>query len=162
MLSDPTFWVLLAFIAFFALIIGLGVHKKLLGGLDARADRIRSQLDEAEKLREEARAALAEAERKHRDAVNEAETILERARKDAENLKADAQKKLEETLTRREASAKAKIEQAEARALGEVRAAAAEVAIAAAGKLIAENLDKKSASALIDQTIADIPKQLAH
>ena len=162
MLGDENFWVLIAFIAFFALIAYLGIHKKILGGLDARADRIRAQLEEAEHLREEARAALAEAERKQRDAQSEAEAMIERARKDAETLKADAERKLQETLARREASAHAKIEQAEARALSDVRAAAAQIAVAAAEKLIADNLTGKADAGLVDATIADIPKRLAH
>ncbi|MEM6490512.1 MAG: F0F1 ATP synthase subunit B [Pseudomonadota bacterium] len=159
---DENLWVALAFVLFFALLAYLGIHKKLLGALDDRSDKIRAQLEDARKLREDAQAALAAAERKHRDAVTEAEGIVADARRQAEAIKAAAAKSLEETLARREQSAAAKIAQAESRALSDVRAAAAEAAVAAAAALIADKLDDKSGSRLIDDSIAELPKSLAH
>lgn len=159
---DENLWVALALVLFFVLLIYLGIHKKLFAALDARGERIRRQLEDARTLREEAQAALAAAERKHRDAVTEAEGIVAAARREAEALKAAAAKSLEETLGRREKAAEAKIAQAESRALSDVRAAAAEAATQAATALIAEKLDAKNAGALVDAAIAELPKRLAH
>jgi len=159
---DENLWVALALVLFFALLIYLGIHKKLFAALDARGDKIRQQLEDARLLREEAQAALAAAERKHRDAVSEAESIVAGARREADALKANAAKTLEETLARREKAAQAKIAQAESRALSDVRAAAAQAATQAAAALIAEKLDEKNAAALVDDAIADLPKRLAH
>ena len=156
---DENLWVALALVLFFVLLIYLGIHKKLFAALDARGERIRRQLEDARTLREEAQAA---AERKHRDAVTEAEGIVAAARREAEALKAAAAKSLEETLGRREKAAEAKIAQAESRALSDVRAAAAEAATQAATALIAEKLDAKNAGALVDAAIAELPKRLAH
>src|SRR3546814_14248082 len=91
----------------------------LLDGLDARAERIRAELDEAQRLREEAQKALAEYKRKQRDAAKEAEDLLANAKHEAELLRRQAAEDLKETLARREKAAIEKIAQAETQALQE-------------------------------------------
>ena len=156
---DPEFWVLVAFIIAVAL-----VWKKakvaIAGALDERAAKIRAELDEAQRLREEAQSTLALYQRKQRDALKEAEEIVSHARAEAERLAAQAQRDLEAALKRREALAGEKIAQAEQKALAEVRGTAVDVAIAAARKLIAEELAPDKRNALIDDAIAVLPQRL--
>ena len=105
--------------------------------LDDRAARIKAELDEAKKLKEEAAALLADYQRKRGEAEHEAADIIAGAKAEAERLAADAKAKLEEFVARRTKLAETKIAQAEAQAAADVRAAAAEAAVAAAEKILA-------------------------
>src|SRR3546814_13824331 len=77
-------------------------RQPVLDGLDARAERIRAELDEAQRLREEAQKALAEYKRQQRDAAKEAEDLLANAKHEAEVLRRQAAQDLKETLAPRE------------------------------------------------------------
>lgn len=159
LLEAPEFWVFVAFVIFVAL-----VWRKALGfiggALDARALRIKKQLEEAQALREEAQHLLAEYQRKQRDAVKEAEEILARAREEAERLRQESQAALEAAVRRRERMAMDKIAQAEAQALAEVRNRAVDLAVLATRRLLAEGLDGQRRAALLDAAIAEIERKL--
>ena len=136
MLHDAEFWVLLGFLAFLGLILSVGAHKKLAKSLDDRAARIKAELDEARKLREEAAQLLADYQRKRQEAEGEAQGIIAGAKAEAERMAAEAKAKVEEFVERRTKMAETKIAQAEAQAAAEVRGAAADAAVAAAGKIL--------------------------
>jgi len=159
MLHSPELWVAVAFVIFVAL-AWKPVGRALTGALDARAARIEKDLEEAARLREEAQALLAGFERKHRDALKEAEEIVARARAEADRMAADARAELERTIKRREELAVQWIAQAEAKALAEVRAAAVDLAVAATAKLLTNKLDGPRADALVDRAIAELPARL--
>src|SRR5262249_2631546 len=129
-------WVAVAFVLFLCLLVYVGAHRRVIGGIDARQTRIKAELDEAVKLREEAKALLAEYERKGREAESEAAAIIASAKGEAERLAAEAKAKMEDFVLRRTKMAEAKIAQAEAQALADVRAAAADTAVAAAEKIL--------------------------
>lgn len=152
-------WLLLAFVVVIAIAFK-PAKRAILAALDNRAERIRTELEEAQRLREEAQAALANFQRRQRDAMGEAEQILAHARQEAERLRVKMQAEIEETLKRREAQAVDRIGQAEAAAAAEVRAVASDVAVAAARQVIAANLDKDRAKTLVDQAINDLPAKL--
>lgn len=159
MLNDPTFWVAVAFFVFAGLMLWKA-RRPLLDALDARAERIRAELDEAQRLREEAQKTLAEYKRKQRDAAKEAEDLLANARHEAELLRRQAAEDLKETLARREKAALEKIAQAEAQALQEVRAQAVDIAIAATARLLSESVDPQRDHAMVDQAIKDLGRKL--
>ena len=156
---DATFWATAALIVFIALITYLKVPGMITKSLDDRADKIRSDLDEARKLREEAQALLAEYQRKRRDAESEAETIVEAAKREADTLASDAKKKLDEYVERRTKMAEQKIAQAEAQAMQDVKAIAAERAIAASEQVLMSKLSDGGAS-LIKSSIAEVKSKL--
>ena len=158
-LHEGEFWVLVAAIIFVAL-VGKKVGGALTGGLDARAARIRGELDEARRLREEAEALVAEYRAKQKEAMADAEAIVAHARQEAERIAAQSARDLEAALARRQRMAEERIAQAEAKALDEVRAAAIDVAIAAAREVIAAEIDAKRGSALIDEAIVALPQRL--
>ncbi len=158
-LEDPEILVTIAFVIFVVLIARTS-YKAITGQLDARADKIKAELDEAVRLREEAQTLLAGYQRKQRDAAKEAAAILTQARAEAEQMTGQTEADLKATLERRTRLAEAKIAQAEAEALQSVREAAVEVATAATRRLIAESLDPQSAEALVDQAIEDLGKKL--
>jgi len=159
MFQDPTFWVALAFITLMVL-VAKPVGRMLATALDDRAETIKAQLDEAEKLREEAQELLASYKRKQQEAEEEAAKILQRAKDEAARLEAKSKDDLANALKRREAAASARIAQAEATAIAEVQALATSVAVSAAEKLMADNISAQKANAMIDAAISELPKQL--
>lgn len=132
----------------------------VLSALDGRADRIRNELEEAQRLREEAQAALASIQRRQREAMQEAEEIIAHARVEATRLRKEAIDDLEAAMERRERLAEQRIAQAEAAAVAEVRNTAIDVAIATAGNLMASGIDAGKHGALIDRSISDLADRL--
>ena len=106
------------------------------------------------------RALLAEYQRKARDAAAEAEEIVDQARREAEALGAEAKKRMEDYVVSRTKLAEQKIAQAEAHAVQEVRALSADVAIAAAEKILAAKLKGEAAESLVKKSIADVRGKL--
>jgi F-type H+-transporting ATPase subunit b len=153
-------WVAVAFVLFLALLVYVGAHRTVITSIDARQTRIKSELDEAVRLREEAKAVLAEYERKGREAESEAAAIIASAKGEAERLAAEAKAKMEDFVARRTQMAETKIAQAEAQALADVRAAAADTAVAAAEKILAVAAKGKVAEDLLARGIDDIKKTL--
>src|SRR5579863_3811584 len=116
-MPTPEAWVAICFVCFLGLLGYLGVHKKLTGALDQRQGRIKSELDEAVRLRKEAQDLLAEFERKGLAAESEAEAIIASAKTEAERIATEAKQRMEDFVARRTKMAEAKITQAEAQAL---------------------------------------------
>ena len=158
-LHEAEFWVLVAAIIFVVLVFR-PVGRALTGGLDARAARIRAELDEARRLRDEAEALVAQYRAQQQAAAAEAEAIVAHAKEEAERVAAQGQRDLEQALQRRQRMAEERIAQAEAKALDEVRAAAIDVAIAAARDVISSEIDERRGSALLDQAIVALPQRL--
>src|SRR3954447_21461939 len=96
MIKEPEFWVAVSFVLFIAVIIYVGAHKKLIEALDHRSARIKAELDEARRLRDEAGQLLAEYQRKQGQAEQEAEAIVADARAEAGRVAAEARVKMEE------------------------------------------------------------------
>lgn len=157
---DATFWVGVAFIVFVGLMIYFKVHTMIAGGLDTRSQKIREELEEAQRLREEAQALLASYERKQRDAAKEASEMVAHAQTEAKRETEIARQKLEELIVRREQMAVEKIAVAEAQAEQEVREAAIDAAVDAARRVIAAQATGERASALIDESIGELRRHL--
>jgi len=158
--SDPVFWVMIAFFAFMALLLYYKVPGTVGKVLDARADAIRHELDEARRLRDEAQSLLSDYQRKSRQAEEEAKSILEQARRESEALANETRKSLAESVERRTRLAEDKIARAEAQAVAEVRASAVDSAIAAAEKILKSRATGQTASKLVEQGIRDLEGKL--
>ena len=158
-MPTPEAWVAICFVCFLGLLIYLGAHTRVTGALDQRQARIKSELDEASRLRQEAQDLLAEFERKGHAAESEAEAIIASAKAEAERLAAEAKQRMEEFVGRRTKMAEAKIAQAEAQALADVRAAAADTAVAAAERILSAAAKGKVAEDLLARGIEDIKKR---
>jgi F-type H+-transporting ATPase subunit b len=152
-------WLLIALLIFFA-IAWKPAKQTILGMLDRRADKIRADLEEAQRLREESQAELANVQRRHRDALSESENIIAHARVEAERIRERSLADLDRALKRRETQAMDRIAQAEASALAEVRYAAVDTAIAAAEQVLRDGLSDGTRRQLIDRAIEDLPKRL--
>ncbi|WP_420403614.1 F0F1 ATP synthase subunit B [Nisaea sp.] len=159
MLQDPTFWVAIAFVIFVVLAIK-PVVSKVGGMLDEKSAAIATQLKEAESLREDAQAALANYQRLQRDALKEAEEIVAHAKEEAARIRKDAKEHLAESLKRREEQAAEKIARAEAQALQDVRNQAVELAMAATGKLLADKVTPEVNAEILKGAVDELPSRL--
>lgn len=154
------FWVAISFVAFLLILLYYRVPRLIAKALDERAEAIRKELDEARRLREEAQKLLADYQKKHRNAGHEAEAIVEQARHEAEAFAHETRQGLKDTLERRTRQAEDKIARAEAQAVDEVRAAAVDMAMAAAEKILREKAAGAAGAGLIDQSIRDLKGRL--
>lgn len=158
--GDSNLVVTLSTVLFIALLFKLGVHKKIAGLLDARAEKIREELDEARRLREEAQTLLASYERKQKEVEGQAESIVASAKAEAERAAVAAKDDLERSIARRMKTAEDQIASAEASAMKEVRDRAVTVAIAAATDVIAAKMTAKTGNKLVDDAIAEVGAKL--
>ena len=158
--QDSRFFVLVSLVLFFALLIWKGVQKAIASGLDDRAEQIRTDLDEARRLREEAQTLLASYHRKQAEAEKLAQDIVAQACHDAEVMASDARAALAQKLERRTQMAEEKIANAEAQAMIDVRARAAEVATHAAETLLRSQLKPADHKRLIADGIKQMGRAL--
>ena len=159
-INTAEFWVAVSFFLFVAGLIYLGLHKKVATALDARAERIATELAEAQRLREEAEQVLAEYQRKEREAANEADAIIKQAGQEAESLAKETRRTIKEQFERRIKLAEDKIGRAETEAIREVRSAAVNAALSAARTLIAEKLTADQAEKLVKDGIDTVKSKL--
>ena len=152
---DEAMWVALGFVLFFAL-VWKKVGAALAETLDTRSAKIKSELDEARKLHEEAKSELDSLKGLKRDAEKEAKTIVANAKAAANRIRETAAQKAVETVARREAQAAAKIQASEVALVNELRAKAASLAADAARELIAEKMDEDASLKLIETSVKQI------
>jgi F-type H+-transporting ATPase subunit b len=157
---DASFFALVGLILFFVLLVYVGVHTKIGKALDARANSIAKDLEDAKRLREEAAALLADYQKRSREAEAEAQTIVDKARREAAALAEAAKAEMEDYVVRRTKMAEDKIVQAEHQALQEVKALSADVSIAAAEKILAAKLAGTAGADLVTASIADVRNRL--
>jgi F-type H+-transporting ATPase subunit b len=157
--SDSRTWVAIAFVLFFVL-LGRTIWKALTAMLDQRADAIRAELAEAQRLRQEAEAMLADANARRELALAEAQALLSGAKGEAARLAAAAEAEAKSAAERRERMAMDRIAAAEKAAVDEVRFAAAAIAGTAAELVIAQELTPEADGALIDHAIGGLPNAL--
>lgn len=160
LLADPETWVAIAFIILLGLFGYLGVHRMMLSALDHRAERIRSELSEAKRLKEEASKVLAEYKTRRASAEREAEEIVTSAKAEAERIAAEAKAKMEDFVARRTKAAESKIALAEAQALADVRAAAADAAVQAAATVLSQSVKGTLADDLVAKGITEVRQKL--
>ena len=160
MFSEPEFWVAVAFVILMAVFAYFGIHRTVLTALDHRAARIKAELDDARRLKEEAAKLLADYKARQAKAEAEAQEIIASAKADAERIAAEAKAKLEDFVVRRTKSAEGKIALAEAQALADVRAAAAEAAVTAASIILSQSVKGPVAEDLLAKGIAEVRAKL--
>lgn len=159
-LGNSDFVVLIAFIVFIGILVYFKVPRLVMGMLDKRADEIRSELDEARQLREEAQTLLASYERKQKEVQEQSERIVAHAKEEAQLAAQQAKADLERSIERRLQAADEQIASAEANAVKEVRDRAVAVAVAAAREVIASKMTATRANKLIDESIGTVESKL--
>ena len=159
-LSNTDFIVLISFLVFIGVLVYFKVPGMLMGMLDKRAEGIRTELDEARALREEAQTLLASYERKQREVQEQADRIVAQAKESASEAAAQAKVDLEKSIERRLQTAQDQIASAESAAVKQVRDEAARIAVAAAGDVAAKQMSDAKANALVDDAIKAVGAKL--
>ncbi|QPF85484.1 ATP F0F1 synthase subunit B [Bradyrhizobium genosp. L] len=160
MLYEPETWVAVAFVVLMIVFAYLGVHRTLLTALDHRAERIKAELDDARRLKDEANKLLGEYKARRASAEREAQDIIASAKAEAERIAAEAKTKMEDFVARRTKTAESKIALAEAQAVADVRAAAANAAVAAASTILSQSVKGPVADDLVGKGIAEVRSKL--
>jgi F-type H+-transporting ATPase subunit b len=160
MFEDPETWVAVAFIILMIVFAWQGVHRTVLTALDHRAERIKTELEDANRLREEAAKVLAEYKTRRASAEREAADIIASANAEAERIAREAKAKMEDFVARRTKTAESKIALAEAQAVADVRAAAADAAVQAASTILSQSVKGSLADDLLAKGIAEVRQKL--
>ncbi|ASM73497.1 MULTISPECIES: F0F1 ATP synthase subunit B [Roseobacteraceae] len=159
-LRNTDFVVLIAFLIFVGVLVYLKVPGKLMGMLDKRATGIKSELEEARALREEAQTLLASYERKQKEVQEQADRIVAAAKEEAKTAAEEAREDLKKSIARRIAAAEGQIASAEASAVKEVRDQAVTIAVQAARDVIAKQMTAAEGNKLIDDAISQVDAKL--
>jgi len=159
-LANTDFVVTIAFILFVGVLLYFKVPGLLAGLLDKRAEGIKSELEQARALREEAQTILASYERKQQEVKDQSVRIIDAAKTEAETAAAVAREELKATIARRLLAAEDQIKSAQNAVVKDVRDRAVSVAIAAAGDVIAKTMAAADSNALIDAAIGDVEAKL--
>ena len=152
---------LLAALIILIAIVYKPLSRMVLGALDGHAAKVRAELEQAKRLREEAQMLLAEQQRKLAAGKDQAQAIIEHARAEAERQTRRHQVELEASLQRRTEQAMDRIAREEARTLQEVRARAATLDIRTTERLLEEELDGQRAQRLVDDAIGEVGRKLS-
>ena len=151
-------FVAVGFVLFVILLGYLGVHKTITSALDGRIASITSELEEARRLRAEAKALYASYEEKLSHAEAEAAAIVEQARLESELLAKETAQRMVDFVERHRKQAEAQIAMAETQATSEVRAAAADAAVKAAEIVLRAQTTGAGGHGLIAQGISDVKR----
>jgi F-type H+-transporting ATPase subunit b len=160
MFFEAEFWVAIAFVILMGVFAYFGIHRTVLKALDHRSDRIRAELDDARRLKDEASKLLAEYQARHATAEREAQDIIASAQAEAERIATEAKAKLEDFVARRTKTAEGKIALAEAQAVADVRTAAANAAVTAASTILSQSVKGSVADDLLAKGIAEVRAKL--
>jgi F-type H+-transporting ATPase subunit b len=160
MFAEPEFWVAVGFVILMGVFAYIGVHRTVLTALDHRSERIKSELDDARRLKQEAASVLDQYKARHASAEREAQEIVTSAKAEAERIASEAKIKMEDFVARRTKAAEAKIALAEAQAMADVRAAAANAAVTAASTILSQTAKGQVAEDLVSKGIAEVRQKL--
>jgi len=160
MFAEPEFWVAIAFIILMGVFAYFGIHRTVLTTLDHRSNRIKAELDDARRLKDEAAKLLAEYKARRATAEREAQEIIASAKAEAERIASEAKTKMEDFVARRTKTAESKIALAEAQALADVRAAAANAAVTAASTILSQTVKGPVAEDLLAKGITEVREKL--
>ena len=158
--AEPETYVLIAFVLFFA-VLWRRMWEPLRDMLDARANAVGAELDEAARLRREAEAMLSDAQKRRDAAIEESRRLIEGAKAEAERIARASAEEAQHAARRREQMAMDRIAAAEKAAVDDVRTMAAEVATAAVRDVMRRGLPEDASARLIDHAIAGLPSALS-
>lgn len=156
---DATFFAFVAFAIFFGVLWYMKVPTMILSALDARSQAIAKELHDARRMREEAEKLLAEYQAKRAQAEAEAKAIVETAKEQAAAVAEETRQSMMAAMARREKQVDDRIANAETKAVDDVRAAAAEAAIAAAERMIRERMSEQTQAALVEEGVGEMGRK---
>ena len=155
MIIDATFWVAVSFIIFIAILFYFKIPQKVQNILDETILKIQNQIEDAEKLKDEANNILSENEKKISSSKSEIKAMLDKANEDAEKNIIKTNKELHQTIENRKRSVEQKISQSKDQALKDIKNASIKVAISSVERLLKNSLDKSKLDKIYSSSLEE-------
>ena len=153
MTIDATFWIAISFFIFFAILIYLKVPQKMNNSLTDKINEIKKELEEAEKLKEEAKNLFADYENKIDKSKKETKEIIDSAKKESEKAIIEKTKKFHQTIEEKKKNVEQKIAQMKENALKDIKNVSVRIAIKSVEKLIKNSIDKNKLENLYTKSL---------
>ena len=157
---DATFWVAISFLIFVGLIFYLKVPQKIEYLLDESIKKIKGEIDDAEKLKDEAKNILSEYESKLSKSKEEIKNLIQKAEKQVENNIIKTNKEFHNIVENRKKAAEEKIKQMKTQAIKDVKNSSVDIAIRSVEKIIKNSIDKKKLDKVYISSIEEAKKIL--
>ena len=160
MVIDSTFWVAVSFFIFFGLLAYFKIPQKINETLSTLINNIKKEIDESEKLRNEARNLLQNSQLKLDSANKEKEKIINQSKKDSEKLIIEINEKFHKSAEIKKKMAETKIYQMKDAAIKEIKDTSIKIAIDSVKKIISTSVDKNKLDAIFEKDLEEAKKEL--
>jgi len=155
MIIDATFWVMVSFFLFIGLLIYFQIPQKIKSSLDDNIGGIKNQIDEADKLKEDAKNILTEHEKKISNSKAEVELLINKANEEAEKNVIKTNQNFHNLMDNRKKNAEERIKQLKNQALKDIKNTSVKIAIESVEKLLKNSLDKSKLDKIYTSSIEE-------
>ena len=155
MMIDATFWVMISFFIFIGLLIYFKIPQKIKTALEENINNIKNQIDEADKLKEDAKNILAEHESKISNSKAEVKQMINRANEEAEKNVIKTNQDFHNLMETRKKNAEERIKQLKNQALKDIKNASVKIALESVEKLFKNSLDKSKLDRIYSSSIEE-------
>ena len=160
MTIDATFWVAISFFIFFGGLIYLKAPQKINGSLNEKINEIKTEIDEAEKIKNEAKNLLSDYESKIDKSEKENKKLIDDAKKISEELVLEKTKKFHQIMENKKKNTEQKIAQMKENALNDIKNISVKISVEAVETLIKNSIDKKKLDNIFNKSIEDAKSAL--
>ena len=155
MIVDATFWVMVSFFVFIGLLIYFQIPQKIKSILEEKINNIKKQIDEADKLKEDAKNILTDHEKKISNSKTEVKNMIDKASDEAEKNVIKTNQDFHNLMENRKKNAEERIRQLKNQALRDIKNASVKIAIESVEKLIKNSLDKSKLDKIYSSSIEE-------
>ena len=155
MILDASFWVAISFFIFLGILIYFKIPSKIISSLEQIIKDIKTQLDNAEKLKEEAKAILSQNENKLSKSTSEIKNLIKKANSEAEARTLKTNDEFHKLMEIRKKNAEERIRQMKDQALKDIKNASVKIAIDSVEKLMQNSLDKTKLDKIYNESIEE-------
>ena len=155
MIIDATFWVAISFIIFISALVYFKIPSKIKNILNDNINKIKNQIDEAEKLKEEANNKLSEQENRLAKAKKEIANMIKQANEESEKNIIKANDNFHKVMEIRKKNTEEKIRQMKAQAIKEIKNNSLNIALESVEKLMLNSLDKNKLDNIFNQSVEE-------
>ena len=155
MTIDATFWVMVSFFLFIGLLIYFQIPQKIQNTLEENISNIKKQIDEASKLKEDAKNILIEHEKKISNSKTEVRSMISKAAEDAEKNMIKTNENFHSLMENKKKNAEERIKQLKNQAIKDIKNISIIIAIESVEKLLKNSLDKSKLDKIYSSSIEE-------
>jgi len=160
MIIDATFWVAISFFLFFGLLVYFKIPQKINETLSGLITNIKNEIEESEKLRNEAKTLLENAQIKLDSAKKEKDKIINQSKKESERLVIEINEKFHKSAEIKKKVAETKIYQMKEAAIKEIKDTSVKIALDSVKKIISTSIDKNKLDAIFERDLEEAKNEL--